>query len=135
MKNRHIFFPLVLLLILTVTACKRFDEGPDFSIWSVKNRLVNTWEWSYALENGTNRTGELEGTTIEFTDNNVVKICTGDDPCQEGNWSLISKKQKLQLIFDQEAVAYDILMLRKNEIWLVFTNDTQDIRWELVRAD
>ena len=134
---RRSLVTLITLLFISFifNGCGRYEEGPDFSIWPVKDRVVNTWEWAYALENGQNMTGEREGSTIEFTKEEVVKICTAADVCQEGDWNLISKKKKLQMIFNGEAVAYDILLLKKNEMWLHFSDTTGEIRWELVKAD
>ncbi|TAE46911.1 MAG: hypothetical protein EAZ89_19100 [Bacteroidetes bacterium] len=115
-----------------LAACDKYPEGPELSPWPPSFRVVNTWKWAYALENGKNITADLQTTTIEFTEDQICRICKGDS-CSEGTWNFVNKKEKLQLIFDNEARAYDIQMLRKVEIWLQYTDPDSSfsVQWEL----
>ncbi len=134
--NRPLLF-MVVSLVVTLS-CERIDpkypEGPLISPFTSTNRVTNTWEWSYHWENGDNRSGEYADSTLILTEDNVVKICGEGDACREGAWQLISKRTRLQFIFGQEAKAYDIDMLRKNEMWLSYKNaDSVNIEiWQLV---
>lgn len=136
MNTQHVF-ALLLACTLLLWGCNRYEEGPGLSIWPAKDRVVNTWKWSLALENGLNRTGERADSTIEFTANEVVRICDTQNNCREGSWNLVTKKQKLQLIFGTRATAYTIRMLKRKEMWLSFANKDSStvIEWELVAAD
>jgi hypothetical protein len=136
MRSR--FFSLSAILILLLPACiGRYDDGPEVNVWPVRDKIINEWKWAYAVENGVNRTGELSGYTIEFTRDDSVKTCSPEGNCEVGYWNLISKKQKLQLIYGDSAIAFDITRIKMKELWLI-RNDTiknQKIRWELVDAD
>jgi len=128
---------LSMLGFMLLAACSRYEEGPSFSIWPAKDRIVNIWKWSLAVENGVNRTGELADSTIEFRDDEIVRICDLSDNCREGSWNLVTKKQKLQLIFGQKATAYEIRLLKKSEMWLSFSDSDSIVRveWELVSGN
>ena len=137
MKNR--FIPLLLILgasLLGFFGCNlqtKYEEGPFVSIFPARDRVVNEWEWAYALEYDVNRTGILADSTIEFLDDGVVKICRISGECREGTWNLITKRSKLQIVFGSKATAYDIFMLKENEMWVRLSeNDTFVVEWELV---
>ena len=55
--------------------------------------------------------------------------------CIEGTWNLISKRSKLQLIYGDSAIAFDLKMLRNYELWMEFNDSTTSITWELVDAE
>ncbi|MDX2285962.1 MAG: hypothetical protein NW241_17470 [Bacteroidia bacterium] len=134
--NRTLYFWPVLALCLTALAgcIDEYPEGPLVSPLPHAVRVVNTWRWSYALENGLNRTGERADSTIQFTQDRVVKICeAGTANCREGKWELVRKNQKLNLIFGEKAFAYDILLLREFEMWLSLADTAagQSVDWEL----
>lgn len=115
------------------SACKRYEEGPFLTVLSVEKRVTNTWKWSLAIEHDQNLTGVRADSTLTFEENGQVKVC-GEAACREGSWNLVTKKEKLQLIFGQQATAYDILLLKRNEMWLAFTDPASGAitRWELV---
>ncbi len=121
------------ILMLMVGCNARYADGPDISFFPVKERVVNTWRWAYAYEDGSNLTGILSDSTITFTETDTVKICGSDGGCRIGRWNLINKKKGLQIIFGQEATAYTINRLTLKEMWLA-TSDTL-ISWELVPAE
>ncbi|MDX2250478.1 MAG: hypothetical protein SF052_27095 [Bacteroidia bacterium] len=132
------FFLLLTCVLPFVSGCDvttTFDEGPYASVYTVEDRVINTWEWAYALEEGYNRTGELADSTITFEGNGTLSICNSEGQCREGSWHLISKKTKINMIFGDKATAYDIIMLKKNEMWLRSEQGALvDISWELVSA-
>ncbi|MEM7372013.1 MAG: hypothetical protein AAF587_25580 [Bacteroidota bacterium] len=132
--NKNIFFSLLFLGLLGLMSCVEYPEGPQFSPWPVNLRVINTWVWGYALENEENLTGIMADSTIQFRDDNVLLICDLNDNCREGRWNLVRKKTKLQMVFGDVATAYEIRLLRKDEMWLFYEDpDTKDvIEWELV---
>ena len=136
MKRKFFFLIFLSFVLLGFWGCDiqtKYSEGPFMSVFPAKDRVINTWEWAYALEDGVNRTGERADSTIEFLADGAVKICHLEGECREGSWNLITKKTKLQLVFGQEAVAYDIFMLKEKEMWLRYIQEEDTVReWELV---
>lgn len=130
---------LSLLTMLLLSACEynKYPEGPTISVHTAKDRITNDWLWKLAEENGDNRTGILRDSVLTFLDNQVATICPreGEGPCIEGEWALVTKRTKLNLIFGQQARAYEIVLLRKNEMWLRFEENGESIRWELETND
>ena len=138
--NRIIFSVLLLIIALGLTHCdyanRRYEEGPVLSIYSAEDRVTNTWNWAYLLENDENISGVYQDSTITFEEGGEVKICGGEN-CRTGTWQLISKKNQLQIIFGQKAIAYEIQLLKKNEIWLSYEDTVADFstEWQLVEEE
>ena len=132
--NKNISYFFLLLIVSGIVGCVSYEEGPELSPFPVKYRVVKTWVWAYALENEQNLTGEKGDSIIQFRDDQIVRICDTLDNCREGRWNLVRKKQKLQMIFGEVATAYDIRMLRRDEMWLYYEDPDSDlvIEWELV---
>ncbi|MEZ4825312.1 MAG: hypothetical protein R3C61_03315 [Bacteroidia bacterium] len=136
-QNFHYYLLLATITLMIIfSGCDvttTFDEGPYVSLYTVEDRVTNTWEWAYALQDGYNRTGELADSTITFAQDGTLSICNSEGSCREGSWHLISKKTKINMIFGDQATAYDIIMLKKDEMWLRSEKDALvDISWELV---
>lgn len=133
---KKIVFLLCVWGMLLSTACEvnRYESGPTFSVLTPRERVTNTWQWNLALVNGENQTGILKDSTITFSKDQVVKICGLDGGCREGSWSLVRKNTKINIIFGDRAQAYDIELLRFNEMWLRTTDDVTNagIEWDLV---
>lgn len=136
MTPKYIIYCSIFIMIMGFS-CQRYEEGPFISIWPAKDRIINTWKWSLAIENEENQTGARADSTIQFRDDEVVRICDLNENCREGTWNLVTNKKKLQLIFGRSARAYTILKLKKNEMWLYYANkdSTETTEWELVSVD
>lgn len=132
---------ILLISCCLLLACNRIDpkypEGPLVSVYPADDRVTNTWEWAYHYDDGQNRSGEYADSTLVISDNNIVQVCGPGDACREGTWRLISKRSRLQFIFGQEAIAYDIDMLRKNEMWLSVkdADSVSTVIWQLVPVE
>ncbi len=133
-------FLLPFLFAPALLACEglvdKYEEGPYLSPYTAEDRVTNTWEWAYFEENGINRSGEHADSTLHVLDSNRLQICGPNNACREGTWRLISKNTQLQLIFGQEAIAYTIVMLKKDEMWLSHdTSDSTRVFWQLVPVE
>jgi len=127
---------LLLMALMTLLAgCEynKYTEGPTTSIFPAKDRVTRTWTWKLAEESGENLTGFLRDSTIVFDADQTVRICPdgSTEGCRVGEWALVTKNTKLNIIFGEQARAYDILLLKKNEMWLQFQEDNVDVYWEL----
>ena len=135
--KQPITYLILILLFLSGLNCTSYEEGPEFSVWPVNQRVINTWTWGYSLQNDLNLTGEYADSLIEFTNEGIVRICdTTLQNCRQGTWNLVRKKSKLQMVFGEKATAYDIRMLRKDEMWLYYDDVDREVitEWELIPA-
>jgi len=113
---------LIIGVILTMTfaGCKKYENGPAFSLASKKSRVINIWK----VEKATGATGQdytayYVGYTIEFKKDNTYIEIDGSSS-ESGTWAFDGNK--LNLILTPNAhtsgQVYLILKLKSKELWL-----------------
>ncbi len=131
MKKALKFLLLVVVIsAATFTGCKKYDEGPMFSLSSKKARLANDWVITKIIVNGTDYTAasasyiasyylkiEKGGTYTDYF-NNVADV-------PGGTWEFGDKSETLiydKGTADEETVT--ILKLKSKEFWISETDGT-----------
>jgi hypothetical protein len=117
---------LFLMFILVLTACKKYEEGPAFSLLSKRSRLVNTWTVDQYLENGVDKT---DAYLTGYTDYSLQVFKNGtytenwyslNAPFTEsGNWQFENDKE--EVVFtpaNNPPREYVIIRLRSRQLWL-----------------
>jgi hypothetical protein len=133
MKELQVFSLTMVALGLMCSGCeyRKYPEGPVTSVIPAKDRLANTWRWALAVRDDENRTGILNDSTIEFRSGGEVLICPeGGFDCREGNWALVTRRSKLNLIFGDSAQTFDIERLTRDEVYLR-SSEGEAVYWEL----
>lgn len=109
-----------MLAVITLAGCKKYEEGPAFSLRSKTERVSNLWKIQYAYDRKDSViiTTDYTGETWEFTkDGNFVERDNGTID-KTGTWDFISSKEKIKVGFPLETISYVILKLKENEFWL-----------------
>jgi hypothetical protein len=108
-----------LLILVVATGCKKYEEGPGFSLRSKTARVANDWKIVYANDYRDTLivTESYIGETWEFAkDGNFIERDNGS--VKNGKWSFISDKDSLQVTEGTNIDTYLILKLKENEMWL-----------------
>jgi len=137
--NRKITHSNLIAIILVATmfawsGCKKYEEGPAFSLRSKKDRVVGKWKVKKYLENGTDQTSSLTSLNfrIEFKKDGKA-IQSFSSPTfgtfsEEFKWEFDDDKEKLIFIFNsggnEYKIEYKILRLKHKELWLKQSNGT-----------
>jgi hypothetical protein len=127
MKKRRILLLIPAAILLCVTACKKYEDGPAFSLRSKSERVENKWKIGQALEDGKDVTADYNKYDLDLTRNGGAsltaeyKIATGTfQYTTNGHWSFVSDKDKISFDFDNDDAdgVYIILKLKEKEMWL-----------------
>lgn len=51
-KNHLKSVAFCLIILLAIASCKKYEEGPSFTLLSVNQRLIGTWELKHTIVNG-----------------------------------------------------------------------------------
>ncbi len=129
--------PIICLCLCSVLLLRcdyrKYDEGPFLSVFPTEDRLAGSWQWQLALEANVPLTGVYADSTITFSETGSVSICDQENNCREGQWSLVSRRSRLQMIFGTQTELYDIKMLKRKEVWLQQSLDgSLQVEWELI---
>lgn len=117
----------VLALTLSITSCKKYEEGPMISLRPKKERIANTWIVAKATKDGKDITNSYDQYDLQMLtdgDAKLVAIYTIGDISFEfetdGTWDFKDNKEELALDMENDNAdrTYDILKLKENELWL-----------------
>ena len=130
----------VILLFCAVSAfllvgCKKYEEGPMFSLASKKSRVVNTWKIEKILENNVDVTAAntlfVANFSMELKKDNTYILTgfNGATSVETGTWDFDTKKENIIATPNgsSSATKSEILRLKSNSLW-VKQIDGNDVR-------
>jgi hypothetical protein len=134
--SKNLLLVATVVTILNFQSCKKYDDGPGFSLRSVTKRLTGEWEVTDIQGQG-NIDGEI---IYEFDKDGDFKI-TQDinysnygysynySNTENGEWSFEDGKRTIELDFDNGgSEEFDINRLTNSEFWF----ETEDnVEFEL----
>ncbi|MFM2387049.1 MAG: hypothetical protein RL660_1806 [Bacteroidota bacterium] len=132
---------MAVLVLASFAACTKFEEKPNFSFRSVKQRVVNNYSVESYTLNGVQKASLPEySTQKQFWLGDGVYTQTYINPTNgigeriDGNWSLEADGTKilLRLINTatgqlENAISYNIIKLSNKEMWLRTTDNAVEM--------
>lgn len=131
-KKKNLLIAAALVTVLNFQSCKKYDDGPSFSLRSVKNRLAGEWEVVDAQ--GLDLDGDI---TFEFEKNGDFKFTYGYDYpdgstytySYSGGWEFEDGKKTIEITLNGETPSeFEIKRLTNKEFWI---EDEDNLTWEL----
>lgn len=103
---------------LPMTSCKKYDEGPGFSLASKKSRVDGTWKIERATYSGTDITSEFEGVEWTMKKDGTFNLLI-DGTTETGKWEFLTDKTILEFVFNDGSIEkYTIKRLTNKELWI-----------------
>lgn len=128
MRNKNRSRKLVILLLSLVMSggCSKFEDGPYFSLLTVKQRIARTWkiEFSRNIESGIEHSADFEGwlLSIEKSGNFTRTVIYNQvQSTFTGQWEILGKSQlKFEYPSNTGNITefYTIMRLTKKELWI-----------------
>lgn len=118
---------LVMITITLSTGCGKYEDGPEFSLRSKKERIANTWRIESATDGGNDVTSSFTAYVLQMNKDGdatlTANYALGDVTFQfatAGTWDLTNNNEDLQLDFENNDAdaTYNILRLKEDELWL-----------------
>jgi hypothetical protein len=128
--NKIISFTIILSITFSLS-CKKYEDGPAFSLRTKQARLINKWkltdtqkyiEKSQPVDNPDTTYPSISANYIEFEKHNVYST-----PKDTGQWKFYDDKTKIIITLNQNNDTFKILKLRNKELWLQANTDTGKI--------
>ena len=112
-----------ILALLFIFSCKKYPDGPSFTIIPKKDRLCRPWKLSETLLNDTNftYTQKPDSDVIEYQKNYkyLVTFNSHHPPItKEGKWEFHEKKEQIITTGTGVADTLTITKLSTKELWL-----------------
>jgi len=128
MKNNATASVLALITLGALgTGCGKYDDGPDLSLRSRKERIANTWRVEKAMNGGDDVTYAFDEYELKMTKDGDATLTAnyelGDltfEFATNGTWDLENSDEDLKLDFENNDAdeTYEILRLKETELWL-----------------
>ena len=144
---------LILVLMVFLTACKTYDEGPSLSLYSKGQRVAGNWFFTKVMFNENDSTDSYLAGAMEFLlydgkgkDRGAYtwnKLYGSQDFNPDniffGSWQFFAGKDSIRMILlnkeFKDTTDWKILRLAYNEWWMERQyDDTTRLRWELWKA-
>lgn len=126
----------IAVVAFTLPSCSKYEDGPEISLLSKKNRVTNSWEVEKATEDGNDVTSSYEQFELEIRDDNsttlAARYSSGDATIvfeTDGTWEFQNNKADLKLDYENDDAdrTYIILRLTKDELWLLNKGDDVEL--------
>lgn len=141
MKMNNIFKALMIpVFVLLLTNCKKYEEGPAFSLLTKKSRVSNTWELDKYYENGVDKTNDAVSAFKDFTliiDKNNMKYSKsfsafGLIPYGEtGSWKFTSDMESIEFDPENYSLApytWKIIKLKNTSLGFSYTSNSVNVK-------
>jgi hypothetical protein len=124
-------YNLLILSVLLLFACGKYEEGPNFSLRTKKARLTQEWTVSATYQNGTLVPNGTNTLTFEFNKDasflfKATSLIDGQvQTTNRGDWEFIDKKEVLRLNFypANSASATQVVNIEEWEILKLTINE------------
>ena len=127
-RRGTLIFTVVVAVLVIVYACKKYSDGPMFSMRSRTERIANNWKVSQAFDKGIDVTHDFSKYELDLTPRGEAYLSSkysfiGIDFDFEtsGTWRFTTNDENVFLDFDNNDadMLYKIVRLKDDELWLI----------------
>ena len=130
-KNKKLMMAVALVVLLNISSCSTYDDGPTFSLKSKKARLTNG-DWEVVKIDDERLDGDI---TLEFEKDGDFAISVeysyygySYSYTYDGEWEWEDGKETIQINFDDtDNQEFEVKRLTNEELW--FDDEENDL-WE-----
>ncbi len=133
---------LLMLFLILSSSCKKYEEGPWFSIYSKAERASGNWRFSLVRIDGIDVTEKYEGQTLNMVKNGGLYWALGyyenswETYGYRGEWKFVNNKNQIEMHFttgveEEFILIWDIIRLAYGDLRLERYEDGQKIEWRM----
>ena len=130
--TKNLLLAATIVTILNYSNCKKYEDGPKFSLKTKKTRLTGEWEVVYINGESPDNDAEL---IMEFEkDGDFVMSYEYDygtysySYSYKGEWEWKDDKERIEIDVNNTKIEFEILRLTNDELWF---EDEDGQEWEL----
>lgn len=124
---------ITALSLTTFNSCKKYPDGPAFSLMTKKARLCGSWQMEKYIVDGTDQTTffytVLPGYVIEVKKDETYTSTYIAGTIETGKWEFTNNKKDLKTTVNNtgEVVVQQILKLENKALWIKHTETNGSI--------
>lgn len=106
--------------IISLSGCKKYEDGPGLSLSSKKSRVVATWEFKKVTYSSTDVTSEFFDFTWEMKKDGQFNLVSNGN-IDHGKWDFALDKEAIDFRYDDGTIErYNIKRLTAKDLWMEF---------------
>lgn len=122
---------IYILILLLITSCKKYSEGPALSLRTKKERLTNHWKAEKILVNNVDKTSDFSVVKIHFEKDGKYyehSVSNQQSYTQSGLWNFTYGKEHVFISYDSgTGNDFTIIRLKEKELWFIDDGDPDNI--------
>lgn len=144
---------ILLLIVFFLPGCKKYEDGPIFSLYSKGMRVAGTWYFQSVLYGSKDSTTNYPYQQMDFiyvkkvdggvfTWNHNLRATSADEnPLEGGTWKFFSDRDSFEMVVYKNVLKRDSVIMKwkidrlaYTEFWMDRTvKDTINIQWHLIK--
>lgn len=131
------------VIMLIISSCKKYEEGPMISLRSKTERVANTWKVDIYYKNGADETTDFKNKKINyietFTEDGVWSYSYtdegGDYKADAGKWEFDKNSKKEEIDRNAGSSTWEelhILKLKEKEFWFWYMDSGDKKEFHLI---
>ena len=109
---------IAVCTIISLSGCKKYEDGPGLSLSSKKSRVVANWKIKKFLYNSVDETSEYLDYTWEMKKDGQFNIVSNGN-IDHGKWDFALDKEALDFRYDDGTIErYNIKRLTAKDLWM-----------------
>lgn len=125
--NKKLMLAAAVVIILNFSSCKKYEDGPVFSLKTKTARLTGEWE---VVQIDNEKPIDGGKVLLEFDKDGDFSLSIKYGTYSysyDGEWEWVSGKESIEVDLDGETIEWDVLRLTNDELWL---EDEDNNEWE-----
>jgi hypothetical protein len=120
-------------MIIAIGGCKKYPDGPAFSLHSRKERVANTWTVDNYKVNGTDYTSLLSGYTETYSKDGNFSYSFGS-AAGTGTWVFENNDDQIKITgtTNQSDVTLYIMKLEESQFWYYYMDGNDKKEFHMV---
>jgi hypothetical protein len=133
---------LLLALLIISGSCKKYEDGPFFSIYSKTERASGNWRFDQVKEDGVDITAEYANQAVNIAKSGDLYWTQGyiDSPWNtyglSGKWNFVNSKTQIEMYFhegvkDAFSIVWNIKRMAYADLQLERYDEGKKIEWKM----
>jgi formylmethanofuran dehydrogenase subunit A len=132
--NNKLSISIAAILLLMISSCKKYEEGPVLSLRSKTERVANNWKVEKYLLNGNDKTATLGTFTESYTKDGTYSY-KWNNLSGAGKWAFEENETQIKRNGVSGMPSHDlvILKLKEKEFWYYYIDGSDKHEFHLIQ--
>lgn len=136
--NRRILIIIISTLLISISSCKKYEDGPLISLYTKESRLLGNWKFENVKLNEEDVTDNYSYQYMQINKSGTIYWNVSMSELLFGTWDFKNDKEQLEMYFfsndeDSEDIQYlwNIKQLKYDDMKLELVSEDSVLSWKM----